>query len=115
MPIHNLEINILFIMCDPRIDRVETGTVQSRELFIEFSDIPEEEIQSAIDAMVKQGLIMSDTPRSQLSVTPLGINRLKSHTACRVHHFDQCGCGQAHRRSQRSAGSGINIKEKGQS
>jgi hypothetical protein len=114
MPIQNLEINILFTMCDPRIKRVETGTVQSRELFDEFSDIPEKEILFAIDAMVNKGLITRDTPRSQLSVTPSGINRLKSHTACRVHHFDQCDCGPAHRRSQRSAGSEIRTKERDQ-
>lgn len=94
MQIQNLEINILFFLCDSRIERVAVGTAKLMDLLNELSDIPEGEIMSAISTMVDQDLITVDGSRSKLSITQSGIDRLRSSVACQIHHFDHCKCGQ---------------------
>ena len=95
MQIQNLKINILFFLCDSRIDRITIGTAKLADLFNELSDIPEEEILSSISAMVDQDLITVDRSRSKLSITGSGIGRLESSIACRINHLDHCKCGQS--------------------
>lgn len=91
MHIQNLEINILFFMCHPPLD----GNVVSRDLFDEFTDIPQGEMLSAIDAMAGDGLVTSDASRSHLSITAKGRHRLEQSLVCRIHQFDPCRCGGA--------------------
>jgi len=92
MEIANLEINILYFMCDPRSGPAQGGPVDARDIFDEFSDIPESTIESVIDSMAGDGLIAVDRARSRLSITSNGINRLQSSLACRIHRFDRCRC-----------------------
>ena len=94
MQIQNLGINILFFLCDSRVDRVAVGTAKLTDLLNELSDIPEGEIMYVISTMVGQDLITFDSSRSQLSITESGIGRLKSSVACRIQHYDHCKCGQ---------------------
>lgn len=94
MEIQNLEINILYFMCNPVRGHQEDGTILERDLFEEFSDIPEEKLFSTIDDMVDDRLIVMQPSESKLSITDRGIDRLQSSIACRVHRFDACRCGR---------------------
>ncbi|MFO7714061.1 hypothetical protein [Desulfosarcina sp.] len=95
MEINNLEINILYFMCNPINGQAEDGTIDSRDVFEQFSDIPAGSIMSAINSMVKNRLITTDPSRSRLWITAEGINRLQSSIACRIHQFDSCRCEHA--------------------
>ena len=95
MQVHNLEINILYFMCDPNKGHHADGTVRSSAVFDEFSDIPQGAVMSAVDEMVADGLIASDPQRSRLSITENGIHRLQASIACRIHHCDHCRCGRS--------------------
>jgi hypothetical protein len=48
-----------------------------------------------IDKMAGDHLIAMDAAHSTIEITPNGVNRLQSSTACRIHHFDRCGCGRS--------------------
>ena len=93
MEINNLEINILYFMCNPINGQIQDGAIDSKDVFEEFSDIPDGHVIAAIDAMAKERLILIDRSHSRLSITQSGINRLQSSIACRIHQFDRCQCG----------------------
>jgi hypothetical protein len=94
MNIRNLEINILFFICDSLNGQSEDGIAMVKDVFEDFSDIPEGELLSAINAMENEGLITINPSRACLSITEKGISRLHSSIACRVHNFDACHCGR---------------------
>ena len=94
MNIRNLEINILFFICDSLNGQSEDGIAMVKDVFEDFSDIPEGELLSAINAMENEGLITINPSRACLSITEKGINRLQSSIVCRVHNFDPCQCGR---------------------
>jgi DNA-binding PadR family transcriptional regulator len=94
MEITNLEINILYFICHPQKGRARNGSVDRRDIFEAFSDIPEGSIKPVIDAMASDRLITVDTARSTVEITPTGVNRLQLALACRIHHFGRCGCGR---------------------
>ena len=94
MKMQNLEINILFFICNSLNGQSEDGRVLSKDVLEDFSDIPESELLSAVNAMEDEGLITTNPSRARLSITKKGINRLQSSIACRVHNFDHCQCGQ---------------------
>ncbi|MCB2146250.1 MAG: hypothetical protein KQI81_07220 [Deltaproteobacteria bacterium] len=93
MEINNLEINILYFMCNPLNGQLRDGTIDREGLLEEFSDLPERSVISAIDSMITDGLISIE--RSWISITEKGINRLQSSIACHVFKFDSCGCGRS--------------------
>lgn len=93
MEINNLEVNILYFICNPLNGELQDGTINQRGLLEEFSDLPERSVTAAIDSMESDGLIRIDRSRSRLSITENGINRLQSSIACHIHEFDSCGCG----------------------
>lgn len=93
MEIKNLKINILYLMCNPLNGQVQVGAIDSKDLFEEFSDIPDGHVIAAIDSMDKERLITVDRSRTRLSITESGINRLQSSIACRIHKFERCQCG----------------------
>lgn len=95
MEITNLEINILYFICDPHNDRAHNGRIDSKDIFEEFSDIPPGSIESVIEAMARDRLVTIDAARMTVEITPNGVNRLQSSLACRIHHFDRCGCGRS--------------------
>lgn len=77
MEINNLEINILYYMCNPLKGQLQDGTINSEDVFEEFSDIPTGSVISAIDSMINDGLITTGRSRSRLSITDNGLNRLQ--------------------------------------
>ncbi len=83
MKFNNLEINILYFMCNPLNGQLQDGTIRQDGIFEEFSDIPTRSITSAIDSMETDGLITID--RSRLSITESGIKRLQSSIACHIY------------------------------
>jgi len=93
MKINNLEINILYLMCNPLSGELQDGTINQSGLLEEFSDLPSRSVTAVIESMKADGLITIDRPRSRLSITENGINRLQSSIACHIHQFDSCGCG----------------------
>jgi hypothetical protein len=95
MEISNLEINILYFMCNPLNGQSRDGTIRSKDVFKEFSDIPDGSVITTINSMANDGLITIDRSRSRLSITANGISRLQSSIACRIHHFDSCRCSHA--------------------
>jgi hypothetical protein len=94
MEITNLEINILYFMCDPHNGLPPTERIDSKAIFNEFSDIPEGSIESAIDTMANDRLITIDPTGATVAITKNGIDRLESSLVCRIHHFDRCRCGR---------------------
>lgn len=92
MEINNLEINILYFICNPLNGQVQKGAIDSKAIFEEFSDIPDGHVVVAIDTMARQNLIRIDRTHSRLSITQRGINRLQSSIACRIYDFDCCSC-----------------------
>ena len=92
MKINNLEINILYSLCNPINGQVQDGAVDSKDIFEEFSDIPADQVIAAIDSMANSRLIRMDRAHSRLSITQSGIHRLQSTIACRVYQFDRCRC-----------------------
>jgi hypothetical protein len=95
MEITNLEINILYFICDPDNNRARSGRIDSKDIFEEFSDLPEGSIVYVMEAMARDRLITMDAARTAVEITLNGVNRLKSSLACRIHHFDRCGCGRS--------------------
>jgi hypothetical protein len=95
MEITNLEINILYFICDPDSGRGRLGRIDRNDIFDEFSDIPDGIVETVIDKMAGDHLITTDAAHSTIEVTPNGVNRLQSSLACRIHHFDRCGCGRS--------------------
>jgi hypothetical protein len=95
MEINNLAINILYFMCKPLKGQSRNGTISSRDVFKEFSDIPDSNVMSAINSMANDRLITIDRKRAQLSITASGISRLQSSIACRIHKFDSCRCDRS--------------------
>jgi hypothetical protein len=88
MEINNLEVNILYFMCNPLNGQVQDGAIDSKAIFEEFSDIPDGHVIAAFDSMGRENLIVIDRTHSRLSITQSGINRLQSSIACRIHHFE---------------------------
>ena len=88
MQIRNLEVNILYFLCNPLSGREEDGTALDQDLMDEFSDIPEDEIRFAIDAMVADELIRQNPSESNLTITAKGIKRLQSSVAYRMHNLN---------------------------
>jgi hypothetical protein len=88
MQIQNLEINILYYLCNPLSGREEDGTAMDKDLVEKFSDIPEEAIQSAIDTMIADDLIRRNPPKSHLTITAKGLKQLRTSVAYHVHNFD---------------------------
>ena len=93
MEVYNLEINILYFICNPLSGQLQDGTINPAGIYDEFSDLPNRSITAVIASMETDGLITVDRSRSRLSITENGINRLQSSLACRIHQFDSCGCG----------------------
>jgi DNA-binding PadR family transcriptional regulator len=93
--IRNLEINILFFICDSLNSHSENGSAMIKDVFEDFSDIPRGQLRSAVKAMVDEGLITTSPSQACLSITEKGISRLQSSVACRINNFDHCQCGQA--------------------
>jgi hypothetical protein len=92
MNIRNLDINILYYLCDRLQQNGDHQRIDIDAIFEEFSDIPEREIDSAIRSMTNDRLIATDGPRSWLSVTEHGLNRLRSSVACRISPSELCAC-----------------------
>ena len=92
MQIANLEINILYFMCNPLNGQAGDGTIDRTLIFEEFSDIPSGAVGSAIHALATEGLVTTHRNGSLLAITDSGINRLQSSIACRIHRFDRCRC-----------------------
>ena len=95
MKIHNLEINILYCLCDPLSGLGNDRSSAVADIVDAFSDIPVGQLMSTIRAMVGDGLITIDRYGNRLTITDGGINQLQSTIACRVHRFDRCRCGRA--------------------
>jgi hypothetical protein len=95
MEITNLEINILYFICDPDSGQSRFGRIDSKAIFDEFSDIPDGIVETVIDKMSSDQLINMDAAHSTIEITPTGVNRLQSSLACRIHHFGRCGCGRS--------------------
>ena len=93
MQIHNLDINILYFLCDPRNLRQAQASCDIVDVVTEFSDIPAAEIVAAIRSMADEGLLNIHLQGSRVTITPGGIHRLRSSIACRIHHFERCRCG----------------------
>ena len=95
MKINNLELNILYFICNPLNGELQDGTVDQSGIYEEFSDIPESNLSAAIDSMETDGLISTDRPGSRISITENGLNRLQASIACHIFKFDSCSCGGA--------------------
>ena len=94
MKIHNLEINILYCLCDPLHGVHEDLSSAVADIVDALSDIPVGQLMSTIRAMAGDGLITIDRYGNRLAITDGGINQLQSTIACRVHRFDRCRCGR---------------------
>jgi hypothetical protein len=94
MKIHNLEINILYCLCDPIHGGHEDQSKAVADIVDTFSDIPVEQLMSTIRNMTGDGLITIDRYGNRLTITDAGINQLQSTIACRIHRFDRCRCGR---------------------
>lgn len=92
MNIRNLDINILYYLCDRLPQNGDKQQIAIDTIFEEFSDIPESEIDSVIRSMTIDRLIAIDETRSWLSMTEHGLNRLRSSVACRISPFEPCAC-----------------------
>ncbi|WP_372678731.1 hypothetical protein [Desulfosarcina sp.] len=94
MEINNLEINILYFICNPLNGHLHDGTINPAGIYEEFSDLPNRSVTAVIESMETDGLITVDRLRSQLSITENGINRLQSTIACHIYQFESCGCSR---------------------
>jgi hypothetical protein len=94
MEINNLEINILYFICNPLNGQLQDGTINLAGVYEEFSDLPNRSVTAVIASMETDGLITVDRSRFRLSITENGINRLQSSIACHIYQFDSCGCGR---------------------
>ena len=94
MEINNLEINILYFMCNPLNGHFQDGTINPAGIYEEFSDLPNRSVTAVIESMETDGLITVDRSRFRLSITENGINRLQSSIACQIYRFESCECGR---------------------
>jgi hypothetical protein len=106
MQINNLEINILYYMCNPLNGELQDGTTNQTGLLEEFSDLPERSVTAVIDSMQTDGLIT--IAGSRISITENGIHRLKSSIACHIYKFDSCECGGTIGRPSMGRYTGLN-------
>jgi hypothetical protein len=93
MEINNLEINILYFICNPLNGQLQERTINPAGIYDEFSDLPNRSVTAVIESMETDGLITVDGSRSRLSITENGINRLQSSIACHIFQFESCECG----------------------
>ena len=90
MEIDNLEINVLYCLCDGTNERGRRDMHRIAAILEEFSDIPQSNIFAVIDGMRDRGWIRLDRSGSALDITKSGIRRLQASIACRIHRFDHC-------------------------
>ena len=90
MQINNLNINILYFMCNPDHGHNCGKNVIYADVVEAFTDLPETSVRTAIDGMCNENLISADGPQSRLSITRTGGQRLQASLACRIHHFGSC-------------------------
>lgn len=95
MKIHNLEINILYCLCEPLDGLRKDRSNAVADIVDAFSDIPAGELMTTVRSMVGDGLITIDRSGNRLAITQGGIDRLQSSLACRIHRFDRCRCGMS--------------------
>lgn len=89
MQIRNLEVNILYHLCNPLNGREADGTATDKDLMNEFSDIPEKIVQSTIDTMIADELIRRNSSKPHLTITAKGIRQLQSSV---VYRMQNLGC-----------------------
>lgn len=97
MKVKNLDINILYYICDRLQKSKDDQEIAIDTIFEEFSDIPKSELNSAIRLMIDDRLIAIDKAQSRLSMTELGSKRLRSSLACRIGQFELCDCSNPSR------------------
>ena len=93
MQINNLNINILYFVCNPTRGQEADGTARYEDVVNAFSDIPESNISAVISSMIADKLISMGPSRRRITITKNGIHRLQASVACRIHRFDGCQCG----------------------
>jgi hypothetical protein len=91
--INNLNINILYFVCNPARGQEADGTARYEDVVNAFSDIPESNISAVIGSMIADKLISMGPSRRRITITKNGIHRLQASVACRIHRFDGCQCG----------------------
>ncbi|GAB6905043.1 hypothetical protein DESC_700150 [Desulfosarcina cetonica] len=93
MEIMNLEISILYFLCQTDLHRDPAGTGLYESVVHAFADIPQDDIRTIIDGMVANRLISLNSSGTRLTVTAEGVLHLQASLPCRIHAFDGCRCG----------------------
>jgi hypothetical protein len=96
MEIKNLEINILYHLCE-HLEHGRSGHSVPRQMIVElFSDIPENQLDSAINTLAVKRLLQPHEHGARLSITREGIDYLQSTAICQISQPDECNCGTSH-------------------
>lgn len=78
MEFWNLEINIVYHMCEELTRKNRCGPLEIDVIYRTFSDIPKDKINSNIRLLVDKGWIREDKDRSRLFLTDHGRSEVRS-------------------------------------
>lgn len=82
MEFNNLNCNILDILGEMQCRSDDTGPFRVSRIFIEFCDIPDDELEAAIMSLDSDGLLKVHKDKHELDLTPKGIAKVKSMQRC---------------------------------
>jgi hypothetical protein len=78
MKLKNLDMNILYYVCEKLTRRDRCGGFDTGLIYEKFSDIPDEEIEKNIQALVDRGWLRNDTKGSCVHLTKMGRSEIRS-------------------------------------
>jgi hypothetical protein len=78
MKFKNLNCNILDILGEMQCRSDDAGPFNMRRIYIEFSDIPDDELETAIMSLDSNGLLKVHEDKQKLNLTPEGIAKVKT-------------------------------------
>lgn len=94
MQFTNLDINILYFLCNPVYVKEDNKSVRYADIVDAFSDIPEDQIRSTVRSMINDKLLRADPMHTRITVTPSGVDRLRGSIACKINQFSRCQCNR---------------------
>ncbi len=88
MEFKNLDCNILYVLGEDCCHSGNIGPFEISIIFVEFSDIPAEDLTAELINLDKNGLLIIHGEEQKISLTSKGISKIKSLYPCQ-HLEDQ--------------------------
>ena len=84
MHIHNLEKNILFMICEELFRRNSCGPIEADFLFRAYSDIPDVNIELGIQSAIEKGWIRGEKNKALICLTARGHSEIRAFIQTKI-------------------------------